>query len=200
MRIERLTESRIKITLTTADLSGLDINIEQLTPNSKELHAFLFHIMETIREKTDFNPYSGQVVVEATPHKDGISIIVSKLQPEKRHMTREQFGRISSIKPKIKNSLAPARIYYFDDFQNLCDALVRLREETLVNSDLYRDQNDYCVILNNRCAATEEYILGEFASNKSSYPMQAEHIMEHWTEVACGEGLRKMAEGITGLR
>ena len=35
--------------------------------------------METIREETGFNPYNGQVVVEATPSQDGISILVKRL-------------------------------------------------------------------------------------------------------------------------
>ena len=60
MRIEKLAENKIKVTLTAADLSRLNIDIKQLTPASRELHTFLFHIMETVREETGFNPYNGQ--------------------------------------------------------------------------------------------------------------------------------------------
>ena len=72
MRIEKLNKDKIKVTLTTAELINLDIDVKRLSPDSKELHTFLFHIMETIREETGFNPYNGQVVVEATPSQDGI--------------------------------------------------------------------------------------------------------------------------------
>lgn len=63
MRIEKLNKDKIKVTLTTAELINLDIDVKRLSPDSKELHTFLFHIMETIREETGFNPYNGQVVV-----------------------------------------------------------------------------------------------------------------------------------------
>lgn len=200
MRIERLAGNRIKVTLTTADLTNLDINIRQLTPDSNELHTFLFHIMETVREETDFNPYSGQVVVEATPSKEGISIIISKLGEEKSRITREQFRKISAVRPKIKNNHIPSKLYYFDDFENLCNALVRLEDEALINSKLYRLGKDYCFMLkNNKRFERSGYILSEFASGKSGYPMQAEHIMEHWTIIAAGEKLKNMAEGIINL-
>lgn len=52
MRIEKLNKDKIKVTLTTAELINLDIDVKRLSPDSKELHTFLFHIMETIREET----------------------------------------------------------------------------------------------------------------------------------------------------
>ena len=62
MRIERLSDTRIRVTLTTADLVGLDINIEQLRPDSKELHSFLFNIMETIKEDKKNHGLGGKIV------------------------------------------------------------------------------------------------------------------------------------------
>ena len=56
MRIEKLNKDKIKVTLTTAELINLDIDVKRLSPDSKELHTFLFHIMETIREETGFTP------------------------------------------------------------------------------------------------------------------------------------------------
>lgn len=200
MRIERLTNNRIKVTLTTADLMHLDINIEQLTPNSKELHTFLFHIMETIREETDFNPYSGQVVVEATPSREGISIMVSKMQNQEKNITREQFGKISSVKPKLKKNKKPLEIYYFDDFEVLCDALVRLQPESLPDGSLYRQDDKYCVVIKNEERFIQSiYILNEFAKRKLSYPLQEVHIKEHWSLVARGESLMSMISGIIDL-
>lgn len=196
MRIEKLTDNRIRVTLTSADLMNLNINIKQLTPDSKELHTFLFHIMETIHEETDFNPYSGQVVVEATPENDGISIVVSKLCAERE--VRKQPRKITSVRPKQKSSRTELKTYYFDDFDALCETLVRLENNALLCGKLYRTENDYCLIMTH--SERSDYILSEFSSDKSSYLMQAEHIMEHWELVAAGEKLLSMAEGIMALR
>jgi adapter protein MecA 1/2 len=200
MRIEKLADNRIKVTLTTADLMHLDINIDQLTPNSKELHTFLFHLMETIREETDFNPYSGQVVVEATPSSDGISILISKMQMNEKGLTREQFRKISSIKPKIKQNKNPLEIYYFDDFGNLCDALVNLQSEALSASELYRNDDKYCILIEHEKKYEKSIcVLREFATEKSRYPLQEAHIKEHWSLVAKGESLLNMVDGIVKL-
>lgn len=196
MRIEKLTDNRIKVTLTSADLMKLDINIKQLTPDSKELHTFLFHIMETIREETDFNPYSGQVVVEATPMSDGISIIVSKLCAERE--IRKQPRKITSVRPKQKNSNISVKAYYFDDFEALCDVLAGLRRDTLLSGKLYRKESEYCLIITR--SKHSDYILSEFSTGKFSYSVKPEHIMEHWELVAAGEKLLSMAEGIIMLR
>ena len=58
--------------------------------------------METIREETGFNPYNGQVVVEATPSQDGISILVKRLNKGIKKITEEQFKKVVSVKPKKK--------------------------------------------------------------------------------------------------
>lgn len=201
MRIEKLADDRVKVTLTSADLTHMDIKIEQLTPNSKELHMFLFHVMETIREETGFNPYSGQVVVEATPLKDGMSIIVSKLKNEKKHITREQFKKIKSIKPKIKSDDIIFKMYYFDDFEILCDALVKIQKEAAESGALYKLGNEYCVMIkNDKRFLNSDYILSEFSLKKSVYPMQAEHVKEHWTLIAKQGKLADMINGISILK
>ncbi len=200
MRIERIADNRIKVTLTSADLIHLDINIERLTPDSKELHTFLFNIMETIREETDFNPYSGQVVVEATPLHDGISIIVSKLV-EKACMTREQFKKIKSIKPKEKQRKSLVEIFYFDDFEALCSALSSLDAADLSQAGLYRQENSYCIIIKSSEASSRgSYILREFARRILPKSVREEHIIEHWELVAENDELIKMAIGIQELK
>lgn len=55
--------------------------------------------METIREETGFNPYNGQVVVEATPSQDGISILVKRLNKGIKKITEEQFKKVVSCQP-----------------------------------------------------------------------------------------------------
>ena len=118
MRIEKLNKDKIKVTLTTAELINLDIDVKRLSPDSKELHTFLFHIMETIREETGFNPYNGQVVVEATPSQDGISILVKRLNKGIKKITEEQFKKVVSVKPKKKEPGTEC-VFYFETFNDM---------------------------------------------------------------------------------
>ena len=193
MRIEKLSGDRIKVTLSSSELINFDIDVSTLTPDSKELHSFLFHVMEAVREETGFNPYNGQVVVEATPSRDGISIIVSKMRPSSRKI-KEDIKNGISVQAKIKQN-PKYSIFYFGDFDDLCNALCLLRDDELSLGSLYRMNDTYCYVTKNtskfsRCIA----IMSEFASKTSAYPLQLTYIMEHGEKVAESSDLIYMVE------
>ena len=127
MRIEKLNKDKIKVTLTTAELINLDIDVKRLSPDSKELHTFLFHIMETIREETGFNPYNGQVVVEATPSQDGISILVKRLKKGIKKITEEQFKSFGQPK---KKELGTECVFYLK-ISMICGAISEMDKSIL---------------------------------------------------------------------
>ncbi len=198
MRIERLTDNRVRVTVTAADLTGLNIRVEQLRPNSKELHTFLFSIMETIRSETDFNPYSGQVVVEAMPSKDGISIIVSKLNEEPLPIALKKNRKLKSVTAKIK--MKEPYIFVFKNMTDFCGAAVRLEKDAILKSSLYKLENSYCLILNgaekfNRSVG----ILSEFASRRARQKLRVPFIQEHGKLIAENEKLLDMTDGIKSL-
>ena len=199
MRIERLNSDKVKVTLTTADLINLDIDMEQLTPDSRELHTFLFRIMETIREETGFNPYNGQVMVEASPSRDGMSIVISRLATPAKRVTKRQFYTASGVKVATKQA-EKTSIFYFDNFSDLCGALVRIEGASLVCATLYRLNSTYCFTIPNKpCHKQCIHIMLEFSAKQSAHPMQMTYIKEHGTLVAKGTKLFEMTEKIKQL-
>ncbi len=199
MRIERLNDNKIKVTLTTSDLTDLDIDMKRLTPDSRELHAFLFHIMETIREETGFNPYSGQVIVEASPTGEGMSIIISRLNRSVKRVTRSRFKNASGVKAVLKNP-DETEIFYFEAFRDLCSALKETENSSLGSGSLYRLGTTYCFTIksdmsNRHCIN----IMSEFSASRSKYPMQITYIKEHGVLVAKGKKLIEMTEKIRQL-
>ena len=197
VRIEKVTGDKVKVTLSADDLVSLDIDINSLVPDSKELNTFLFRILDTIREETGFNPFGGQVVVEATPSKDGISIIVRKLRPLMRGS--EEIKNAVRVKAKPKKA-AVAAIFYFGDFDDLCSALMMLTEEEITESALYKLGDVFAFVTDNSPSAVRRVsVLSEFSSGRSRYPMQLTYITEHGSLVAKGAALWEMAENIRSL-
>ncbi len=199
MRIEKLDSGKIKVTLTTADLDSLDIDLKHLTPDSQELHTFLFNIMETIKEETGFNPYTGQVVVEATSSNDGISLLVSKMNAPTRRITKSQFDKATAVTAKQKH-LSKTEIFYFDNFDDLCSALKEINTKSIMAGNLYKLNNTYCFTIISKL----EYSLcintmSEFSAKKSIYPLQITYIKEHGELVAKGKDLVNMVENIRQL-
>lgn len=198
MRIIRLSDSKVQVTLTTADLVGLDVDIDELKPNSKELHSFLFNIMETINEETDFNPYNGQVVVEAMPSSEGICIIVSKIHMLRTDCEKKPNRKIKSITPHIKKDTGYT--FYIDNIDNVCSVLKETNDAALVDSALYKLDGKYCYILKNVKKHSSAFgVLVEFSSKHSSRPMQTDFIAEHGTLIAKSDSLIRMADGVRQL-
>lgn len=199
MRIEKLNKDKIKVTLTTAELINLDIDVKRLSPDSKELHTFLFHIMETIREETGFNPYNGQVVVEATPSQDGISILVKRLNKGIKKITEEQFKKVVSVKPK-KKELGTECVFYFETFNDMCGAISEMDKSILSKASLFKLNKTYCILIRNDNENMRGInVIREFTERMSIYPLQNEYIKEYALLVAKGQKLVEMAENVKRL-
>ena len=203
MRIERLTENKVKVTLTGDDLTSFDINVKKLSGNSTELHSFLFKIMETIHEETGFNPYSGQIVIEAQSVGDGITIIISKIeQGIGKTVEKTQNGR--RIRARIREERKGCNTYYFDSFEDLCSAVQHIDSEVHQYGAVYKLGKSYCYLLNFEGEALQNRellyntvsVLAEFSERSSIFPMQYLHVREHGTLIAEGEELISMADGL----
>lgn len=207
MRIERLAENKVKVTLTGDDLSGFDINVKKLSNNSTELHSFLFKIMETIREETGFNPYSGQIVIEAQSVGDGISITISKVE-QNIPKTTEKIKNGKRIKARVRSGGSGVSTYYFNDFDNLCDAIINIDPSVHKVCSLYKLHGQYCYIINFENSLFKDSsllcrtvsILTEFSERSSALPMQHLHVEEHGELIAEKESLLSMREGLVNIR
>lgn len=203
MRIERLTQNKVKVTLTGDDLTGLDINVTKLSGDSAELHSFLFKIMETIKEETDFNPYSGQIVVEAQRIDDGISITISKIETGKSRVT-EKVKNGKRIRAKVIESKTGVDTYYFENFDDMCSAVEGIENRVHFCNALYKINGMYCYLLDfenpvfkdRKLLCKTISILTEFSQRNSVFTMQHFHIKEHGELVAKTEKLVSMAEGL----
>ena len=82
------------------DLELFDLSPDSFEPKSVDLHRFLFILMETVREETGFDPYDGQVVVEASRVDGGIHLSISKVGRSKRKISRAEFNKVKRVRVK----------------------------------------------------------------------------------------------------
>ena len=137
MKIEKIENDKIKVFLTHEDLLSYDISTEAVAPNSPKLHRFLFEIMENVIRETGFNPYNGQVVVEAIQNKQGITLFISKL--------KNAVDLNSKVKKvKINKDIHKNR-YIFNSFELLCEAFKRINVYELKGAALYKYENKWYI-------------------------------------------------------
>ena len=80
MKIERISENQLKLTLTKDDLKERDIQLEDLITPSEKTQKLFHDIMEQALDESDFISENTPLMVEAVPAgADGIMIIVTKV-------------------------------------------------------------------------------------------------------------------------
>lgn len=217
MKIKQISCDTVSVYLTREDLELFDISPETIGPQSGELNRFLFMIMETVKFETEFDPYNGQVVVEARTMPEGLHLIISKLGARIHKLTREEFKRARSVSV-IKN-LTPMEVeaavlgnsgekrhrkrksvFIFDSFKELEDGIGRIDDEIMGKCELYRSEKRYALIGEISRTDRAYSILNEFSSLYKVSDILADDICEGWNAVAKGSELARMAAELRKMR
>ena len=194
MRIEKLELNKIKVTVYPIDLSDMNLNIKALKPDSPQLHTFLYKIMEKVKKETGFNPYQGQIVVEASPMGDCVELTVTKINKTTDNKKNIPKKVHAVLKSKKKNNY----IYVFDSFDDMCSALIHISECTLLSSHLYKIENNY-ILASSGINKNEHIILKEFINDFDNGKFSIDFLSEHGTLVAEKTNLVSLVKGISEL-
>lgn len=198
MKIEMIENHKIKVSLTVNDLLFYNIKPETLSPNSPELNKFLFNIMENVKKQTGFNPYCGQVIVEAIRSESGIVLYISRAKDADSN--KNAVRKIKSVTVKSKKNKYLPGTYKFKDFENLCEAVTAMDVSFLTFSKLYMYQKEWYFILeptekNEEC----HYILSEYCDDFGGGLYNESFLDEHAKIVAEGENMISFLMGIKAL-
>ena len=108
MKIERVSDTQLKLTLTKADLAERDIKLEDLIRPGEKTQQLFRDIMEQAMEECDFITENTPLMVEAVPvGLDGIMIIVTKVESkDKNSNPTELFNQAKDLHRFKKKPLA----------------------------------------------------------------------------------------------
>lgn len=192
MKIEKIKNDKIKVSLTVEDLMFYNLSQDSVTPDSPKLHKFLFEIMDSVVRQTGFDPYSGQVVVEAYQDTSGITLLISKLKTCEQ--TEEGPKQIKTV--KINKNIRKNR-YIFNSFHQMCSAFSFANPSDLKNSAVYKYENRwYVTVLAKK--KTINCILCEYCDDIAENVSEL-FLKEHGELIARGEKLISMVSGIKSL-
>lgn len=119
MKIERLTDNKIRIIMSVEELSKENVDFLSLTQNTFDAQKLFSKILSRAEKEVGFIVEDCKVLIEAFFSSDEFFIITfTKISPE----TSMQIG--SPIKLKIKKSVKYNNFIYifntFDDFSDFC--------------------------------------------------------------------------------
>lgn len=132
MKFEKLSENKIRITVTIQDLAEKQIDFHVFMSNSIESQDILLDMLEEAKRETGFDPENYNLKIEALAMADTSFIFtITKEIPdenEKNKIPKKKF----KIKRKCLNPTSIQAIYSFNNFDDFCLFLQFLNESNLV--------------------------------------------------------------------
>ncbi|NLJ88985.1 MAG: adaptor protein MecA [Epulopiscium sp.] len=194
MKIEKISDTQIKIILNQADLKNRDIKISELAYGSKKAQELFRDMMETALEEHDFDTHNVPLMIEAVPLSvDSIMIIVTKVEhpfeigekitPFRSKSNTRTFKKKSVNLEEETSSLI---IYSFDKLDDVVEVSNRIYHLYCGANSLYKDiyNNRYFLVLHknyfvNSNPSEIESILSEYGNKHVSSPLSEGFLAEH---------------------
>lgn len=156
MRIERVSENKIKIEIDAGDIRAWNVDIKNFTDNTPEAQDMFWYALKQAERDVDFKVGKSQLMVETMPSSDnGFTMMVSKINDEREiaEALIKSGKRIKQTEFKIqrrKKSTSLLRIFRFDDFESLCDGVCEIYELYIGESRLSKYQGSFYLELKPR--------------------------------------------------
>jgi adapter protein MecA 1/2 len=195
MKIEKINENKIKITLSLNDLEERNIDLESLNINSPATQELFWDMMEQAEIELGFNASDSQLCIEAVPDsQDGFIITITKLDEdgdfESIHKYIKNRFRKSdlSVKKKSRKVCSTISVYSFKDFDDICALSKTVNSIYSGESTLYRLKNVYYLILTKNALNTTDVkkfdaLLDEYGSKVSDVNFYEGYLNEHGTKL-----------------
>lgn len=207
MRIEKINDTQIRVTLSHSDLNPRDIKISELAYGSKKAQELFREMMTQAYEEFGFETENVPLMIEAVPlSTESIMIVVTKIedptQIDKRlgilgqrptHRTfkadDDETNLYDHDPHQAKKNSKPEKnliqIYSFSSFDQLTSAANRIATLYCGMNSLYKyeDKTYFLVLQPNFMHKTSpvqlESILSEFGEKHISSSLGERHLMEH---------------------
>lgn len=166
MKIEKLNEDKLKITLSIDDLEERNITLHSFMYNSPESQDLFWELLQEAEKECGFNVDDSMIYVEASTSGSGnFTLLVTKTNEKApieriskpKKVTKENF-RLKRKSVPLKHELAIYSFNTFDDicaFCNVCDvsvlhgnSLYKMNEEYYLKTDFipYNTILDYATL------------------------------------------------------
>ncbi len=155
MKFEKLSENKIRITLSIQDLAEKDIDFHVFMSNSIESQSILLDMLREAKKETGFDPEDYNLRIEALAMADTNFIFtITKIMPDiekPKVIPKKKF----SVKRKNLNPSSTQAIYAFSSFEDFCAFLQFLKDSNLfpcvdMIADtilLYSYKNDFYLLM-----------------------------------------------------
>ena len=152
MKIEKLTENKIRIIVNSYDLENKNLDFKALLSRTLDSQGFFLDMLEKAKTEVGFNTDGCKILVEAFSTTDEYLIFTITKYVDK---SNTQTGKRPKVKMKNLNISATKAIYKLDNFDVFCDLCTYLNNnfsnitKIYKCSSLYLYNNNYYLLIRN---------------------------------------------------
>ncbi|MCL2570988.1 MAG: adaptor protein MecA [Defluviitaleaceae bacterium] len=209
MKIEKISDTKMKFVLRQPDLEERDIKISELSHSSDKTQALFREIIQMAQDEGAFPSDSTTYLIEAMRvGVDSLAVIVTTMEAD-------DINKNFSLVPAAKGHCRYKRNEYIDkgeypgedshsifSFRNLdiaasaCMAIFPIFEG---DSQLYKLEGRFCLWLvnetqDNRSTADLEAILSEFGVKHISNELSKQYLLEHGKIIIKDDAVEKLGQ------
>jgi len=206
MKIEKINDNKIKITLSAKDLADRNLDFQSLRHNSPEAQTLFWDMMKLAESEHGFTASNCQLFIEAASVTNGNFIVtITKVfdtpgLPSGRSLHAKQAPSTLKIKRK-PTSYSHSYIIRFPSFDNIVDALRQNTLSTKMSSALYEYKTEYYLVLKPSISQTNElkklvFLLSEFGDVAHDFRYTEGIINEYGNKIIAKDALKVLNKTI----
>lgn len=197
LKIEKLNENKLKITLSIDDLEERNIDLQSFIYNSPESQDLFWDMMQEAEKEYGFDVDESMIYVEASSSGPGMfTLIVTKSDSVLNNQTTAKTkSKTKTIRLKRKNIDIDAQkvLYLFQSFDDVCDFCKTIDIENPFKNTLYELDNEFYLETD---SMPFKQIL-DFASIVKPTDMAIGRLNEYGTIIASDNALQQIGKPLT---
>jgi len=210
MKVEKISDSQIKIILSQSDLRERDIQLAELamgSVGSEKIHQLFHETMEQALLEHNFITDNASFMVEVIPaSSESIMLIFTKIKAERemeqrcmvQAMVQKRFRECRRVKPAPPRNADYVSIFSFESLDEAARASGRLHAFFNGESSLYKQNGKYFLFLFNAdhdtaMSADFEAILSEYGQKQQSTLLSRQYLIERANTLIGDEAVGKLA-------
>lgn len=121
MKIEKITENKIRVIINTDELNEKKVNLNSLVKNTDSAQELFKYMLEEAQKQVGFVVDDSRLLVEAYSTQDGLFVITftkfKNVESNQKNKTPRKLG----FKRKMPNNSQKNAIYEFRNFEEFCN-------------------------------------------------------------------------------
>ena len=121
MKIEKITENKIRIIIKKEDFKDKSINLKEFILNTPESQTLFLEILDRAEKEVNFDTDGHKLLIETYFQGNDICIFTITKYMESNINTKNRPKKYLTVKRKAQTFNSTSLIYQFNEFEDFCD-------------------------------------------------------------------------------